>query len=219
MQTNNLPSIIPSLDVETGNHMRLCTTALSKVIISRRAATFQEDISEEEWKLIGSHLAYLQDDLHFTLGDWLNYGRRRMKHWRRCGDVAAERYAFAYAATAIPFKTLANTAWVCAKVIVRYENLSWSHHVELAPLEEKQQKKFARLAQKDSLTVAELRMNRRLQLRECEAETTNSNACDLPLWIHDAERWLAAQDFESWTPGRRTAWQLRIEPLLEKIRR
>ena len=186
-----------------------------KVQVRRRGALFADNLTEQEWKIFGLELARLQDDIHFALADWLNYGREKYQSWRECSEVEAERLAFAVAGTSFAAETLRVCAWVGRKLGSRRNAaLSWSHHREVAQLPPKMQTKFLTLAEENDWSVSELRVHRRLQLAEASAEkATTSSPDDFPAWIWEARRWLKRQDFDRWPAARRQAWLAEIKPL------
>jgi hypothetical protein len=189
-----------------------------KAQVGRRGATFPEDLSEHDWKIFGLQLATLQDDIHFALADWLNYGREKYRTWRECSEAEAERCAFAVAGTSFASETLRVCAWVGRKIGPRRNDaLSWSHHREVAQLEPKLQMKFLCLAEENSWSVSELRVQRRLQLAAVEREKLKTTADEFPTWLWEAKRWLRRQNFGSWGTSRRAAWRTEVRPLAEAL--
>lgn len=185
-----------------------------KVEVGRRGATFPTNLTEQEWKIFGLELARLQDDIHFALADWLNYGREQYRTWRECSEAEAERLAFAVAGTSFAAETLRVCAWVGRKLGGRRNAaLSWSHHREVAQLPPKQQSKFLALAEQNDWSVSELRVQRRLQLAEATERPITPTQDDFPAWVWEARRWLKRQDFKNWTAARRAAWRAEVQPL------
>ena len=185
-----------------------------KVEVGRRGATFPDNLTEHDWKNFGLELARLQDDIHFALADWLNYGREKYRTWRECSEAEAERCAFAVAGTSFAAETLRVCAWVGRKIGARRNGgLSWSHHKEVAQLPPKLQTKFLTLAEQNSWSVSELRVQRRLHLAESTVEKQNNGAPDeFPAWVWEARRWLNRQNFDAWSAGRHAAWRTEVRP-------
>jgi hypothetical protein len=187
-----------------------------KVEVGRRGAVFPADLTESEWKNFGLKLAQLQDDINFALADWLNYGREQYRTWRECSEAEAERCAFAVAGTSFAAETLRVCAWVGRKLGPRRNaELSWSHHKEVAQLPPKMQTKFLTLAEENSWSVSELRVQRRLKLSEAGSETPSAAAAadDFPSWLWDARRWLNRHKMSGWSAARRAAWRNQARPL------
>jgi hypothetical protein len=86
-----------------------------------------EGLSFEEWSKIGVTLGTIESGINWWIGDWLNYGER----------AYGEKYTQATLETGRDRDTLANIASVAGKFDLsrRRDNLSWSHHVEVASLE------------------------------------------------------------------------------------
>jgi hypothetical protein len=87
------------------------------------------------------------------IGDWIRYGTAR---W-------GERYVEAARVTGYDVATLRNMAWVASQfdLSLRSDELSWSHHVLLAPLDEEDQRRWIEKAVEERLSVADLRLELR----------------------------------------------------------
>jgi hypothetical protein len=190
----------------------------SGFVVSRRAASFDSALSADQWKIIGPRLALLQDDIHFLLGDWLNFGRKQMRRWRKCNKGKAERFAFAVASTNVPHGSIGVYAWVCKNLVARYEQLNWSHHVELAAVPRRQQRKMARLAIAGDWTVGQLRAHRRIAAADQIDRGGKAQAAALPLWLFDADRWFGANPPGRWTTAQRAALSPHFKRLEANIR-
>ena len=83
------------------------------------------------------------------VSDWLNYGEREY----------GETYSQAFEATDYDYQTLRNAAWVSSSIEPsrRREVLSWSHHAEVAALEQDEQDYWLDTAENQSLGKRELR--------------------------------------------------------------
>ena len=77
--------------------------------------------------MLGSLLSGVKNTLRWWIGDWCSYGEH---HY-------GATYAAALAETGYDYKTLANAKYVAGRFEFsrRRENLSWSHHAEVAALE------------------------------------------------------------------------------------
>ncbi len=82
-------------------------------------------------------------------GDWCNFGERKY----------GEKYSQALEAGDYEHGTLRDAAWVASHIEMssRRDNLSWSHHREVASLDQKDQDRWLDRAEKENLTRSELR--------------------------------------------------------------
>jgi hypothetical protein len=144
--------------------------------LTRTSLEISESVPFEEWLQFGQQLAVWERTFQFWVGDFLNYGSRRY----------GEKYA--QAVDAQQAATWMNYAWVARSVetSLRKESLSYKHHEAVAPLEPSQQKEWLELAEKEELSVSDLR--RRLKppadgkelcpvCRENEAEVKVCRIC------------------------------------------
>ena len=111
----------------------------------------REDLEYEEWVEIGEALTNQAKHIMWWLGDWWNYGDRKY------GELASQALDFG-----IPYSTFSNAAYVSNKIPLerRVPELSWTHHFEVAYLEDdKSIDKFLLDAVKNEYSVRELRSN------------------------------------------------------------
>lgn len=89
------------------------------------------DLSFDHWLSIGQTLRQMERSVLWWIGDWLRFGERRY----------GETYAQALEATDYSYQTIADAKWLAEKFEFsrRRENLSWSHHREVAALPDQQQ--------------------------------------------------------------------------------
>ena len=102
--------------------------------------------SYKVWEEYGRKLQFIEGAIQWLIGDWLNYGERK---W-------GEMYAQAVDETqAITWR---NYKWVAGAVELstRVDNLSWTHHREVAHLSRESQEKYLNLALMENLTKREL---------------------------------------------------------------
>jgi hypothetical protein len=104
--------------------------------------------SFELWQAVGVKLQAMKNAIQWWIGDWLNYGERR---W-------GEMYAQAVEQTSYTEGSLANMKWVADSVqpSSRNENLSYSHHVAVAPLPPVAQEQWLAEAEIQGLTTRQL---------------------------------------------------------------
>jgi len=106
--------------------------------------------SFEQWEECGKFIKKAEGSVKFWVGDWLNYGEQKY----------GEMYTQALDATDYEYGTLKNDKWIASKVEKsrRRDNLSYGHHQEVAQLEPKEQEKMLKIAEKDELSIQELRV-------------------------------------------------------------
>lgn len=87
------------------------------------------------------------------LGDWIKYGNAKF----------GERYSRAMKLTGYDVQSLMNMVYVASRFEIsrRRENLSWSHHATLAPLDLAEQEYWLTRAIAEKLSVADLRVELR----------------------------------------------------------
>jgi hypothetical protein len=106
------------------------TTKQTKIALNGRATgtglELPRGLGVDDWSELGKTLAKIDRAYRWWVGDWLNYGER----------AYGKTYRQAAAITGLEEKTLRNIAWVAARVEMsrRRDNLSWSHHAEVAAL-------------------------------------------------------------------------------------
>src|SRR4030042_1404573 len=90
-----------------------------------------DDLTFERWEQIGQTLRKIEGARLWWFGDWCNFGERKY----------GEKYSQALEASDYEAITLRNAAWVGKSIEMsrRHNNLSWSHHLEVAALESKEQ--------------------------------------------------------------------------------
>lgn len=107
------------------------------------------DIEFETWERIGRCLETAARGVQWWIGDWLNYGEKRY----------GEKYTQAISETGLDKPTLMNYASVAKRVESsrRREVVDYSKHVEVAGLKPEQQARVLEQAEKEGLTVKEVR--------------------------------------------------------------
>lgn len=123
---------------------------LQKVKFTKTAATFDDGISFDRWLEIGAELAAISDCCQWWIGDWLVHGKATF------GD---ERYMKAADLSGYENSSLSHFACVASAIPIcrRRQNLSWSHHAEVASLDTKEQEAALTNAEKNELSVHALR--------------------------------------------------------------
>jgi hypothetical protein len=124
------------------------------------------------WLAAGVSLAEFGRVNNWWLGDWIRYGNAR---W-------GEKYTEAARVTGLDAKTLRNIAYVASRFDLsrRRDNLSWTHHAELAALPPARQDQWLDRSLSLRLSPGDLRIELRATQRALrsagETETIATNA-------------------------------------------
>jgi hypothetical protein len=126
--------------------------------VSKRLTGFSEvawaeppgEMSAHQWAVVGQKLGAISRACQWWIGDWLRFGNRK---W-------GEKYVQAARHTGYDITSLRNMAWVASQfdLSLRRSDLTWSHHVLLAPFEQEQKRYWLAEAAARGLTVADLRI-------------------------------------------------------------
>lgn len=113
-----------------------------------------------EWIRYGNRFGVLGRACGWWIGDWVNYGNA----------AYGEKYSRAARITRHDVQTLMNMAYVASRFEIsrRRENVSWSHHAELAGLPPAEQDRWLGRIEAHSLTVKDLRLELRRGRSACE---------------------------------------------------
>jgi hypothetical protein len=107
-------------------------------------------LTRQEWTAYGSKLGVVTKGSNWWLGDWVRFGQRHYND---------HRFEIASRITGYDEQTLRNFAYVAGRCDFsrRRENLSWSHHAEVAALEPGEQEQLLDEAVSRKLSVRRLR--------------------------------------------------------------
>jgi hypothetical protein len=124
------------------------------VSLTAVSLTITNEISYEKWEQVVNQLMITEAAAPWWLGDLLRYGEHRY----------GEKYAQAVEMTGRSVATLTNWVWVANQYppSKRRENLSWSIHRELAPLEPDERERWLDAAESEQWSKAELRQQIRM---------------------------------------------------------
>lgn len=153
-------------------HPKCTLTATSLVI--------DESASLEEWIEIGKQLKSIRDAVQWRIGDWLLHGEGKPQ-WGGKYEEAVKMLGLTYGTIAI-YKSVSKSF----QSLSRLKNLSWSHHYEVASLDEDARRELLEMAApaieggKPSLTTKELR--KKADARQCGVPESN----DTPV-VHEPE--------------------------------
>jgi hypothetical protein len=112
-----------------------------------------DGLTFEQWEEIGRTLSSIGKAVQWWIGDWIRYGEREY----------GEKYTQALDETGYDYQTLRNMVYVAERVDLsrRRDNLSWTHHAEIASLPPEQQEVWLNRAQSKELSTRELRASLR----------------------------------------------------------
>jgi hypothetical protein len=118
------------------------------------------EIKYPEWIEAGRYLGALGRGHQWWIGDWIRFGTMQ---W-------GEKYAEAARLTGYDRGTLRNLAWVASQFSLsrRRDKLTWTHHLEVAPLKPDEQDHWLDRAIEDKLSAADLRSELRTRRRACQ---------------------------------------------------
>lgn len=106
-------------------------------------------LSLAEWEIYGTRIGLMSKSTNWWLGDWVRFGQRRYDlHYKEASEISG-----------YDEQTLMNLAYVAGRFSTsrRRETLSWSHHAELAKLEQDDQEIWLDRATAAHLSVRKLR--------------------------------------------------------------
>jgi N6-adenosine-specific RNA methylase IME4 len=128
--------------------------------LSTTNLTFKRDVSKEEWMDVFKALKQVEGCVQFWIGDCLAY---RQQKWGMYDDIAEE--------TGMDKGYLRDIKYVADNVelSLRNDNLSFSHHKEVASLPPEKQELFLNMAVEDKLSVRDLRNEIKKEKRNDEA--------------------------------------------------
>jgi hypothetical protein len=133
-----------------------------------------EELQLSEWSAVGRRFGEIARCSQWWLGDWIRYGNTKF----------GERYTRAAALTGYDVQSLMNMVHVASRFEIyrRRENLSWSHHATLAPLDPDVQAYWLDRATEEHLSVADLRIElqgwRRSHKEPADDHAENDDAAD-----------------------------------------
>jgi len=144
--------------------------------LSKTKLTFKRDVSKEEWMDVFKSLKQVEGCVQFWIGDCLTY---RQQKWGMYDDIAEE--------TGYDVGYLKNLKSVADNVESshRCDDLSWTHHREVASLTPEKQELFLNRAIEEKLSVRELkdeiRKNEKIyESKELPDKIFNVIYCDPP---------------------------------------
>lgn len=118
-------------------------------VMTASSLILPDDLPEHEWVEVGRVLFHIGRAVQFWIGDWIRHGE---KHY-------GETYTQALEETDYSLQTLMNMAYVAGKIEPsrRRENVSWSHHAEVASLPPEKQAQWLETAEETGAPVSQFR--------------------------------------------------------------
>lgn len=191
---------------------------------------FIGQLSETEWLRACKPL---QDQLRkadaaqFLWGDMLAYGLtfEPKKNgdlpidWAHRAQARMGRYKLALGWSDRTFQTLQQYCWVCRSVSIsrRREALTFSHHVEVAKLEPKDQERWLKSCEDHDWSVMDLRQH--LRTNENKSTKLIGVAFDATRSIHELVRWANTQAIDSWDCERKLELARELKPIADLYNR
>lgn len=125
----------------------------SKANFEKNKLTIDDSITIEEWRELGQSLRQVEGSVQWWIGDWTKFGERKGFY------IDSKVYDQLEEITGLDRKTLQNYKHVAEKVPSsrRREDLSFSHHAEVAQLPQEKQVQYLSLASEAGLSKRELR--------------------------------------------------------------
>jgi hypothetical protein len=126
-----------------------CDTRPAAPVVTAVAWTPQDGLTITEWITQGRRLGAIGRSVAWWIGDWVNFGNQKF----------GEKYSRAARITGYDVQSLMNMAYVASRFSGerRREQLSWSHHAELAGLEPGDQDAWLDRAELKRISVHGLR--------------------------------------------------------------
>jgi hypothetical protein len=142
------------------DHQTTPSSAPARPVLTSVAWQPQSELSLAEWLAHGHRLGVMGRSVGWWIGDWLRYGN----------VTYGERYVRAARVTGYDVQTLMNMVYVASHIESsrRRENLSWSHHAEVAALPPAAQDRWLVHAETERLSVRCLREEIRRERRVLE---------------------------------------------------
>ena len=118
-------------------------------VVSETGLKLPDGLTFEQWQGVGFTLKRINKAWRWWVGDWLHYGERSF------GEMAPQ----VMDELGTDYQQLADCAYVAGRIPFarRRENLSWSHHKEVASVEPAKADELLDRAQQESWTRQEMR--------------------------------------------------------------
>lgn len=158
------------MSVVAGSERGWLSEAIRSEWLREGGLDLPDGLPYEHWAAMGHVLRTVERNALWWLGDWWNYGEREY------GEMASQEAKDAVTdATGYAYETVKKAAWVASRVTQfrRRNNLSWSHHYEVAALPEDEADAWLDQAEAEGWSHRELRKQIK-QSRYLEAQAVVS---------------------------------------------
>lgn len=161
----------------------------------------------EQWSEIGKKIQRCSESFNWWIGDFLAYGDRAFGKLKEFCELNGYNYS-----------TLRILSYVSenVKMLIRRNNLSWTHHREVAHLPPKLQVKWLDAATQNHWSVSQLRVAIRT---DGPGALFDAHASDGPImrWPQDQPLdklipWLQERPADFWTDETKFFWREKLKP-------
>jgi hypothetical protein len=168
----------------------------TKCTLTATSAQLNGNVDFKEWQRIGRTFAKVEAAYLWWIGDWLLFGVRNF------GDKSRLALEYAHEIGLQP-ETLRQAIRVSESCQVgsRLPSLSWSHHQEVAPLPNKEQKTWLAKAEQNHWSVSDLRIAIRRGKGEYATELAHVDFNPVSNWLEEDrwfKRWEQQQPIYKW---------------------
>ena len=116
--------------------------------VSKTSLIFKRDVTKEEWQSVFDACNHIEGCIQFWVGDLLKY---REQKWGMYDDVT--ELSGRDKGTLMNYKSVSDSV----KPSLRHEDLTFSHHQQVAPLPPEKQREFLEKASSGKMSVRELK--------------------------------------------------------------
>lgn len=177
------------------------TIVAGKFTLKMTGLEIDGEITSDEWLEFASWISTLQDSIQWILGDLVNYAYMRLDDWMPDGEYSEGKYKLFLEQTDYSYSSLRKFASIAGRIAPerRFSELSYSHHVEVADLSEKEQEHYLSQAIEKSWSVRQLRI-------EVQGEPEKLSEIDTMLNRATSTYTLAAKKAKSSKGRERAKW-------------
>lgn len=182
---------------------------------SRNSLSLPENMPFDQWVAVGEAIKTVGESCLWWLGDWLLSGVKKFGDKAELAATEGQRLGFS--------KSVCSGAITVSEHVLkstRVDSLSWSHHREVASMEEGDQIEWLFFAVEGGLTVSELRMAIRQDRKLLDDGSEDGEAVTYSpaLWM-DAMRPLKqmenAKPIDQWSEAQRASVMRMVWPAVE----
>lgn len=165
-----------------------------KVTVTDIGLQFHDTLTNEEWTELGHRIGRVVKASMFMVGDWLIYREEDLgggvQGRRGRPEEIEKRYEVAAEITGLSIETLEKAASVCRQIEQKFRrrNLSFEHHKVVAKLDEIEQDKWLKLAEKHSMgkrrLARSIEAGRVLTPKELEPDPNDKPIETFCVWVN-----------------------------------